>query len=645
MSKKLVCLLLSVVMLMCVFLTGCGDKDASATTLTTRTLGMFVISDKTVFSVETLDYVKEKIADPSATAEEKTRCNEWIATWVPEGKTFDEYYNEQIETSKQYDAVTEAINLVTKTQFSIQLNITYLAEDVYYEYVNKCIETPNTTGYTGVIDKSVAEENELGVPEYVYPYIPDTQVDILFIGNEEYFNKFYSEGKLSSLSSELSSTYRPLTMITYPSYLQAVTRDGNIYGIPNNVPSGEYKYMLINKELADKYMIQPSDIATWKDCESYLKLVSENEDNCIPILLPDSIEQSDDGVSLEDIIRQYVINNYYWSISYEETEDGYTYKVDPKEFSLLGTGYTINSKQDGTNTSWISFDNMLSVSSHQSQIASLMYYQNKGYFEHKTSDDQKVAITMFEGDITEIEQYEDDYYKVLIDVPRITGSDAYTGMFAVSSTTTSLSKSLQIISYLNTEPSFRNLLQYGIQGENYTVDNNGYVTELESNLYKMDVNKTGNIFNAYAPDDTYTTYDENGNIEDIWGLAKRSVSETIVHPLFNFSFDEALKDEEKESSLEPLKIDNSALDYLSDLTDEYLEKIKQFDTDLSIDEIIEELRDLSRELNKDTVIIKLRDYSYSTKTGSNASSKGTSPYEIYYNWLVRNKFSAAVSGK
>ena len=639
MSKKLICLVLSLIMLISVSLVGCGDKNVeSSSTLTTRTLGMFVISDKTVFSTNILDYVKDKIDNPSATAEEKTNCNEWISRWVPEGKTFDEFYNEQIETSKQYEAVTEAINLITKTQFSIQLNITYLAEDVYYDYVNNCIETPNTTGYTGIIEKSTAVKNELGVPEYVYPYIPETQVDILFIGNEEYFNKFYSEGKLSSLSSELASTYKPLTTTIYPNYMQTVTRDGNVYGIPNNVPSGKYKYMLLNKELMDKYSILPSSISTWKDCEDYLRLVSEYEENCIPILLPDSIKEDGSSVALEDIMRQYIFNNYYWSISYEQTEDGYTYKVDPKEFSLLGSGYTIDSKQDGTHTAWITFDNMLAVSTHQSQLASLMYYKNNGYFAHKTNEDEKVAVTVFEGDIKELDQYDDDYYRVLLDVPRIEGSNAYNGMFAVSSTTTNLSKSLQIISYLDTDPTFRNLLQYGIYGENYTLDNNGYAVELDGNLYHMDVNKTGNIFNAYASDDTYTTYDENGNIEDVWGLAKKTISDAVVHPLFNFSFDAALKED-------VLKIDNSSLDYIRNLSIEYLEKIKQFDKNLSIDEMIETLRDMSRELNRDTAIIKFRDYVYSTKPDNDAATNGTSPYEIYYNWLVRNKFSAAISGK
>ena len=64
---------------------------------------------------------------------------------------------------------------------------------------------------------------------------------------------------------------------------------------------------------------------------------------------------------------------------------------------------------------------------------------------------------------------------------------------------------MEIIAYLSTNAEFRNLLQYGIEGENYTFhttkDAAGkehvYVRETETNKYKMNLAYTGNMFIAY----------------------------------------------------------------------------------------------------------------------------------------------------
>lgn len=634
MNKRLVCLFLSLLIIVSVLLVGCGDKkvEVPSTPITTRTLSMFVVTDKNVFDSKYLATVEKYLSgDSSLTEENKNNIKKWIDTYVPEGTATIDFINEQKKISNQYEAVEKAINVITKKQFSIQLNIRYISEEVYYEYVKGCMLVPNS-GYTGVIQDSVAVKNELDVPEYIYPEIPDTQVDILYIGDEIYFNEFVEEGLLLEL--ELDKT---LQTLVYPSYMQAVTVDGEIYGVPNNVPAGEYTYLLLNKELMDKYSFSPNSITTWEDCERFLAAVKDEVD--APIALPGGILEGE--YDFEDILSEFLLNNHYWSVSYVETEDGFEYTLDPNKFSILGGGYNASATQNGEKTTKYLFDNTLSTLAHQSQMASLLYYMNQGYFKNVEEDDT-FAVALFTGDVVEAKQCQDDYYMITVDVPHLDREGAYNGMFAVASNTTDTNgtKALQIISYIATNPEIRNLLQYGIEGTNYIIDDNGLVVELENNLYHMDVNTTGNIFNAYATNDLYATYDEDGKIKDVWGLAKLQTSETLVHPLFKFDINDALADDEID-----FVIDNTALDAINALSDEYLKKVLEIDPTLSISEIRDLLKDYGRELLTNPDVIKMKNFTYSEKNGDKAEENGTSVAEIYYLWLYNNGLSGMMSSE
>ncbi len=58
---------------------------------------------------------------------------------------------------------------------------------------------------------------------------------------------------------------------------------------------------------------------------------------------------------------------------------------------------------------------------------------------------------------------------------------------------------MEIVYALSTDVEFRNLLQYGYRGVNYTVDDDGVVTSYTEGdgVYKMNILYTGNIFKAY----------------------------------------------------------------------------------------------------------------------------------------------------
>ena len=83
MNKKLICLFLSLIMLVSVCLVGCGDNEddveVPSTPLTTRTLSMFVVTDKTVYKSEILDYLEKYLkGDSSLTDENKKDIENFI---------------------------------------------------------------------------------------------------------------------------------------------------------------------------------------------------------------------------------------------------------------------------------------------------------------------------------------------------------------------------------------------------------------------------------------------------------------------------------------------------------------------------------------------------------------------------------------
>lgn len=633
MNKKLICLFLTLIMLVSVCLVSCGEEDVDVpvTPLTTRTLSMFVVTDKTVYEIKVLDYVEKYLTTPDQCDDaHKAAAQKWIKDNVPSGTTPADFIAEQRPVAEQYGAVEEQINVITKKQYSIQLNIEYIREDVYYEHVKECLKTSNT-GYTGVIEDSVTVENEIGVPEYLYPEIPATQVDILYIGDKVYFNEFVEDGLLSSLTNEINGTYKTLKTEIYPSYLNSLTIGGDLYGIPNNVPTGEYTYLLLNKELADKYSFSASDIDTWEECEKFLEVVADEVD--APILLPEGISES--AYTPEDIFNNFLINTHYWSVSYEKVQGENVYKLDPAKFSLLGTSYIKEATQNGTSTTKYLFDNTLASSTQQSQLASLLHYMEKDYFKN-ASEGETYAISLFTGDIKEAQKYQNDYYMVLVNTPHIDEDGAYKGMFAVGAMTTNLSKSAQIISFIQTNPEIRNLLQYGIQGSNYVLDENECVISLEGNRYNMDINVTGNILKAYAPDTSYATYDEEGNIKDIWGLAKLQASHTLINPLFRFDINKAINNCE-------YKIDLKALEQVNALSEEYFDKLLEIDRTLSISEISELIKAMGRELNSNATLNKMKSNNYSTNNSDDATANGTSVAEAYYQWLFDNNLATVSS--
>ena len=111
--------------------------------------------------------------------------------------------------------------------------------------------------------------------------------------------------------------------------------------------------------------------------------------------------------------------------------------------------------------------------------------------------------------------------------PQYTEKDVYGAMFAVSSYSKSLPRSMEIITYLNTSTDIRTILQYGVEGIHweYEDEETKDTIKILSDDYQMDIQDTGNV---------YMTYPGEGISMEYWEQAKKHNLDSQVSPYFMF---------------------------------------------------------------------------------------------------------------
>ena len=171
-------------------------------------------------------------------------------------------------------------------------------------------------------------------------------------------------------------------------------------------------------------------------------------------------------------------------------------------------------------------------------------YGVNGYYNDAAveNDGKDFAVGYIKGGAEIPAQFADKYEVVTVATPNIYTYDLYQDLYGVSAYSVSLSRSMEIITYLNTNVEFRNLLLYGIEGENYelvessVVDANGDAykqVRILNDSYKMDVNKTGNTFLAYP------TVDQDPRMYEYGKIQNRDVTATLTMG-FRLDYDDSV---------------------------------------------------------------------------------------------------------
>ncbi len=485
MNKKLICLILSLLMVVTCFV-GCGKE-----------------SDQ-----KAIDDVNKKASESAKTLSMYLLCEKELS-------------------ADQATAIEEAVNKITKSQFKTQLEMYFYTEDKYYDALEVSFAARAAAEESGSVtnksedDETATDEtfiNEWGITEIKYPTIDSYQVDIFYVGGYEKFLQYNDEGLLSRLDEELSSSSKLLNDYISPAFLSYMkSMNSGTYALPTNTVIGEYTYLLLNKDVLAKTRYNSANgIAKFTSltCEATQDVLAQVKTE-LSDYVPLYSCLGEDGLAVSDF--------KYWGVD----ENG----VPVNEFSVIGSPYPSDAAYKTEESYMGSVGNIFSQADFSTQVKTLKKYKVDGYFgTEKDLEDGKVAVAYVKGGAELVTKYADNYEAVVIGVPTIETEDLYRNMFAVADYTSDLTRSMEILTYLNTNEDFRNLILYGIEGENYEMVESDYVDEngepymvvrrLNDN-YMMDVNKTGNTLLAYTlegDDPTLGEYIKQQNLDSVVSL-------------------------------------------------------------------------------------------------------------------------------
>ena len=276
MNKRLVCLLLSILMLLTCVFTSCSTKttdteaEGETTDNSAKTITMWVVTNE-----ETTEESMKAVNDAfSKITKAKFKTNVVIRFC-----TEDEYYEKleaaieanqaEIELEAQCSKDLRRYLSAHKGEGKDKATLTaefYAAHPEYQKFQKVENEDEENAG-------NVEEEtqvNEFGITEIKYPEAQENQVDIFYLSGYDKYMKYYQNDYLSSLNEELGAASKKLTTYISSSLLNGVQIDGEVYAIPNNVPIGEYTYMMIDKELFDTYYQKIDKVGSVLDLEVFL---------------------------------------------------------------------------------------------------------------------------------------------------------------------------------------------------------------------------------------------------------------------------------------------------------------------------------------------------------------------------------------
>lgn len=448
MKKKLICLALSLVMLLSVCLTGCGKKDD--------------------------DEIQNNISS-SASADAKT-----LSVYLMSEKAIDAKTEARIE---------DALNDITEVNFKTRLDLHFYTEDQYYTKLDEAFAQRVANGVPPVVIDESENQNLIQ-----YPTLPDYQVDIFYVGGIENFNRYFSKNYMAKLDDSIKNASKELNEMMTSLYFNALTSlNKGIYGLPCNRAIGNYTYLLLNKEALQDMNEKATGFTslTSSRCQEFLSEVKISADvsgKYVPLW------------TSTNEVETLLTNLQTWGV---DANGAFT-----EEFSLIGSYYqsTDNLLTASAQSGMIA--NLFENATFKSDLKTLKSYETNGYYDNDAvAAGKPFAVGLVQGGAELAEVYGDDYEMIVLETPRMGTDDLYGNMFAVSNYSTDIERSMKILTHLYTDSEFRNLLLYGVEGEDYQlidtkVAKNEFgdtykVVKRTGENYLMAAEKTGNVFITY----------------------------------------------------------------------------------------------------------------------------------------------------
>ncbi len=360
--------------------------------------------------------------------------------------------------------------------------------------------------------------------------------------------------------------------------------------------------------------------------------------------------------------KRVVIDGETAMDSYGNTKPTYNYSYEKaSDFSLLGTLQLDPSTRTrgGIN---LAFDSLFTKEDYRNVLTKLMSYEYKDFYG-EVKEGQRAAVSFVKGDARIKLEYEEngvyvdpetkrEYYAIVAAYPEATEEELYGNMFAVYANSNHLSRSMKVVTYLNTNSEFRDLLQYGIEGQHYErekviekndkgVETTKYVVNLlpgsseeKYGTYRMQIEKTGNCFIA-------TPTKEMGGA-DAWVYAKMQNNDSLINPLLGFDFNTMTEDAD-------YGLDIALIDYINTESRNAWNQISTCTTLDDLDYLLNNSTNGFKKIYSPTDVMNngnnkmykatKSDYDPSAPLGPDGGddqkpdTSGSSPYTVYQSWL------------
>ncbi|MBQ8696471.1 MAG: hypothetical protein IJ519_02020 [Clostridia bacterium] len=433
-------------------------------------------------------------------------------------------------TDEACELVEEALNVITESRLNTHVEISFFTAD---EYEAKVLGRINEIGNNlqageelaaeGVEDSTQPEtkeyDEETGREIIEWPAVSDNQFDIVFIdGIDQYytFNKAeialgeddYETGILAEINptSALIGQYVNSTLLSTAttSETRAMGASG-VLAFPNNRDFGTYTYLIVNKELAEKYVptLSAEEMAKHKQC-------------------------SDKG----DLLKSHTVegNANGYTTSVENVFDFLTkVHADYPDMTLVegmpgpeNIFYTFDSGVNVGAGNFISSGNKLDTlfaappTNVYAAVTTKAYYKlmwqlkQWGQTPSETADlSEDFAIAYVRGNANSIASVDrNKYYVKVTEAPVKSNEYVYDNMFGVTKYSIDAARATEVIELFNTNADFRNIMYYGIEDVHYMVNDRGE-REFISSDWNMDMFQTGNLY-LLAPASKQTFIDELG---------------------------------------------------------------------------------------------------------------------------------------
>ena len=405
----------------------------------------------------------------------------------------------------------------------------------------------------------------------------EPRFDIFLINDYEKYYELASEGMLADITAPLGSECKILKDYIHPTILSAAQINKKTYGVPLNTIIGEYTYVVFDKEYLEQHQVDYQTMQSMDDLRSYLALIAENNTDVVP--LANSATPTSVDFIFEALSPAYVKNKYVYS-AYESKEIATYYSVI-QQFNALGY---LREPAEGENAA-VQF-----ISGNEETIANL---------EKETGR---------------------EYEYVVYSNPVATTQNCVNGMFAFSKycTANELVAAMELVTAIYTNEELANIFAYGVEGENYLLDDNGQV-ERRNDTYMINPNYAGNRF---------ITYTLAGDDADKWEKAKlQNLNATIAVDIgFKFQPEEFSWDYEDENG-EKQEFVLTGPDYIeiiNEIAAKYLPAaINGTAIELDLDALYEEA-----ELGIEDTLREALEKTYATRLQNNYSNSVSAKYAL-----------------